>query len=172
MNRERKRELLLAARNAIGYPEYKAPRSAPDGGSFVTLRKNGVLRGCIGCLYPVAGLYEQIAEIAREAAFEDPRFPPLRPDELPLISIEISLLTEPEDISSPSLFMPGRDGIIMTAKGRRAVFLPQVAAETGWNREEMLEALSRKAGLDRNAWQDADASFQIFRAEVFSENDL
>ena len=172
MEEQRKRELLDIARKAIADRAFRPQVSEERYGAFVTLRKRGSLRGCIGVLYPIADLSGEIATLARDAAFEDPRFPTLSPEELPLCSIEISLLTEPEDINNPEEFLPGRDGIIMTCRGRRAVFLPQVAEETGWSREEMLSALSEKAGLSSEAWKDATARFQTFQAEVFSEDDL
>ena len=172
MEEERKRELLDIARRAIADPAYRPRPSMERFGAFVTLRKGGSLRGCIGVLYPIADLSGEIARLARDAAFGDPRFQPLQPDELPLCSIEISLLTEPEDIPGPEEFIPGRDGIILTCHDRRAVFLPQVADETGWGREEMLAALSEKAGLQKDAWKEAGARFQTFQAEAFSEDDL
>ena len=172
MEEQRKRELLDIARKAIADRAFRPQVSEERYGAFVTLRKRGSLRGCIGVLYPIADLSGEIATLARDAAFEDPRFPPLSPEELPLCSIEISLLTEPEDINNPEEFLPGRDGIIMTCRGRRAVFLPQVAEETGWSREEMLSALSEKTGLSSEAWKDATTRFQTFQAEVFSEDDL
>lgn len=141
-------------------------------GAFVTLRKDHALRGCIGFLVGIMPLYEEIAQLAREAAFEDPRFPPLQERELDSIIIEVSLLSVPERIDSPGSFVPGRDGIIMTNGRHRAVFLPQVADETGWSREEMLTALSRKAGLDGNAWKSQKSIFETFQAEVFDESNV
>ena len=96
---------------------------------------------------------------------------PIPEEELPLITIGISLLTVPEPIDSADSFRIGTDGIIMEKAGRRAVFLPQVALETGWTEEEMLSALSRKAGLGSDGWKEG-ASFMTFQAEVFSEDDL
>lgn len=141
-------------------------------GAFVTLRKDHALRGCIGFLVGIMPLYEEIAQLAREAAFEDPRFPPLQESELDSIIIEVSLLSVPERIDSPNSFVPGRDGIIMTLGRHKAVFLPQVADETGWSRDEMLTALSRKAGLDGNAWKSPESIFETFQAEVFDESNV
>ena len=177
MERKERIELLETARKSI---EDAFKGIAPNGfldderrnGAFVTLRKGKALRGCIGYMTGMCDLKRQIALLARDAAFSDYRFPPLSEDELPLCTIEISVLTEPEKIKGPEEFIPGRDGIILTARGRRAVFLPQVADETGWSREEMLSALAEKAGLERNAWKDEDAFLMAFRAEVFSEDDM
>ena len=122
-------------------------------GSFVTLRKGGDLRGCIGYMAPLDTLYRQVYALARQAAFHDWRFPPLGEDELAKVRE----------------FVPSRDGILMTCRGHRAVFLAEVADETGWTKDEMLAALSRKAGLPPDAYLDADASFMTFTSEVFHE---
>lgn len=177
MDREERKELLEIARKSVedafdGIALEDFPDDGRRMGAFVTLRKNGNLRGCIGYLSGLCTLKREIALLSRDAAFSDYRFPPLSRDELPLCSFEISVLTEPEEIESPEEFIPGRDGIIMSLYGRRAVFLPQVADETGWTREEMLSALSEKAGLERDAWKDGNARFMTFQAEVFSEDDL
>lgn len=173
MNRERQRELLKIARDAIR-AEFTGERlkispSSEEFGAFVTLRKQGELRGCIGYMVPICPLNEQVARLACSAAFEDYRFPRLEESELSLCTIEISLLSPPRRISSVDEFMLGTQGIIMTAAGRRAVFLPQVAEETGWSKEELLAALSRKAGLAADAWKSFSATFDVFTAEVFSE---
>ena len=141
-------------------------------GAFVTLRKNGELRGCIGFMSGIDDLYKEIISLSREAAFEDFRFPPLSEEDLPLIDIEISVLTEPEIIENPLSFNLGKDGIIFTLNGRRAVYLPQVATETGWNRIEMLQSLSLKAGLPSDSWKSNEAVFMTFQAEVFSESNM
>ncbi len=172
MTAERKKELLAIARNAIAGSKWARHNAEERYGAFVTIRKDGRLRGCIGFLEPASGIEDEIARLAREAAFSDPRFPPLPLSELPLCTIEISLLTKPERIAGPLDFTLHRDGIIMVLGGRRAVFLPQVADETGWTKEEMLSALSEKAGLPPSAWRSDEAVFLTFQAEVFSEDDL
>ncbi len=172
---EERRKLLKIARDslecAFSGRTADTPGTNRKQGAFVTLTENGNLRGCIGYLTGISPLYDQIAELARDAAFKDYRFPPLREEELPLITIGISLLTVPEPIDSADSFRIGTDGIIMEKAGRRAVFLPQVALETGWTKEEMLSALSEKAGLRGDDWKEG-ASFMTFQAEVFSEDDL
>lgn len=176
IDRNERSELLKIARdslesafsgNAVIIPHTDIRR-----GAFVTLRKNGELRGCIGYLEGIEPLYNEIFSLSRSAAFEDYRFLPLKEEELPLISIEISIMTEPRLIKGLDEFELIRDGIILKAQGRKAVFLPQVAEETGWTKEQMLSALSRKAGLSSDAWKDDGSEFWTFQAEVFSEDDL
>ncbi|MBI5511983.1 MAG: AmmeMemoRadiSam system protein A [Deltaproteobacteria bacterium] len=137
---------------------------------FVTLQKDGELRGCIGHIAPVEPLWQDIRDNAIAAATEDSRFPPVSAAELPHLELEVSVLTPPRAIPGADAFVVGRHGIILQARGGRAVFLPQVAPEQGWDRNTTLEHLSRKAGLPANAWQDAAARFEVFEAQVFSEN--
>ena len=151
---------------------FMIPESDIRRGAFVTLRKGVSLRGCIGYMEGVDTIYREIFTLARNAAFSDYRFPPLSYDELGKITIEISVLTEPKTIPSPADFIPGRDGIIMSLHGRRAVYLPQVAEETGWDKETLLSSLSEKAGLPRESWKKPDAIFRTFQAEVFDESEL
>ena len=172
MTKERKKELLSIARRAIKGERIKAEDRGERYGAFVTLRKHGELRGCIGYLEAVADLESEIAQLAMDSAFSDPRFPPLSPSELEECTIEISLLTKPIEISSFESFILHCDGIILSLSGRRAVFLPQVADETGWTKEEMLSALSLKAGLPSDAWKSGEAVFRTFQAEVFSEDEM
>ena len=172
MTDERRKALLDIARKSIAGEDVRTEDRRERSGAFVTLRKNGELRGCIGYMEAISDLESEIKMLAREAAFSDPRFPPLSLSELPLCTIEISLLTKPERIESIQDFMPRRDGIILSLLGRRAVFLPQVADETGWTREEMLSALSEKAGLGPSAWKSDQAVFHTFQAEVFSDDEV
>lgn len=129
-------------------------------GCFVTLKipdasGSPVLRGCIGSLEARRPAHEAVVESARQAAFEDPRFPPLRADEYPAVTLSVSVLSAPEPVASPAEIVAGRHGVILAARGRRAVFLPEVAAEQGWSVEEMLGHLARKAGLPAEAWREA-----------------
>ena len=171
-----RRKLLYIARRSLETAFSGEAMDIPDTdimrGAFVTLRKGGSLRGCIGYLEGICPLYREIHELSREAAFSDYRFQPVTEDELGSIGIEISVLSIPEAIEALEEFLPGRDGIILSVGGRRAVFLPQVADETGWSREEMLSALSEKAGLPKSAWRSPAASFMTFQAEVFGEGDM
>lgn len=172
MDEKERKRLLDIARSAISGNIPPLEEREESYGAFVTIRKNGELRGCIGYLAPVMGIEQQIAHLAREAAFSDPRFPPMENGEIQECSIEISLLTAPKKIETFDEFVLGRDGIIMTLFSHRAVYLPQVANETGWNKEELLSSLSMKAGLMQNAWKNENAEFEIFQAEVFSDSDL
>jgi uncharacterized protein len=138
-------------------------------GLFVTLHRGGELRGCIGTLAPTGDLTRVIAEYALRAALEDPRFPPLREEELAECSIEVSVLSAPEPLEKPEDLEIGRDGLILELHGRRGLLLPQVATEWGFDRERFLAEVSRKAGLTPEAWRDPKARVWVFRAEVFSE---
>ncbi|MCK9363641.1 MAG: AmmeMemoRadiSam system protein B [Syntrophales bacterium] len=139
-------------------------------GVFVTLKKRGNLRGCIGRMVPDRPLAELVATVSLESAFEDPRFNPVTLRELPDLEIEISVLTPMKRVAGPADIVVGTDGVMLQKGGRSAVFLPQVATEQGWDREEMLDHLSMKAGLPADAWRD-NAVFLTFQAIVFSENE-
>jgi len=138
-------------------------------GAFVTLKKWGELRGCIGHMTEDRPLCQVIGAMALQAAFNDRRFQPLRWSEWGDIEIEISVLTPFEKVASPEAIVVGQDGVLIKKSGQSAVFLPQVATEQGWDREEMLNHLCRKAGLPQNAWQE-NTEFYTFQAEVFHEN--
>jgi AmmeMemoRadiSam system protein A len=191
MDTKDKRKLLALARetleNALG-EEVSAIRDSMEKnnspalhslhGAFVTLKRKvpdidgpGKLRGCIGYMTGKKPLWKLIQDLAVEAAFEDPRFPSVKIEELPDLSIEISVLSPPQPIQTPSQFEPGIDGVILSLGYNRAVFLPQVATEQGWDREEMLDNLCLKAGLDPSAWRLPDCHLETFRATVFSEDD-
>lgn len=172
-------EQELAAREGNG-----APGDDPDPtgalleprGVFVTLKtvdpgrpsEPPALRGCIGTLRAEEPVHVAVARYARHAAFDDPRFPPLRASEWPRVRLSVSVLTPPRPIASPEEIVPGRHGVILEHEGRSAVFLPQVAVEQGWDRDTLLEHLARKAGLPRDAWRGARLS--VFEAESFGES--
>jgi len=181
LSAEDKKTLLSLARKTIQYaldnrrvPEpadlsitpseaVKVPRAA-----FVTLKKHGDLRGCIGDIFPQRPLYKSVITNAIYAAFADRRFPQLQKDECSQIKIEISALTPPSPVASAQAIRIGTDGVVLNKDGHTAVFLPQVAPEQGWDLETTLANLSMKAGLAPNAWKDG-ATFQVFQAEVFGE---
>ena len=140
-------------------------------GVFVTLKKHGNLRGCIGRMIPDRPLAILVSMMALQAAFEDHRFRPLTLDELPKIEIEISVLTPMQPVSGPGEIEVGRDGVLFQKGNSSAVFLPQVAPEQGWGRDEMLSNLCQKAGLQADAWREGGGSFSTFQAEVFGEAD-
>ncbi len=122
--------------------------------------------GLMGAEQP---LLDAVIQAALMAA-RDPRFPPLRLDELEDVEIEVSVLSPMGAVRSPRFIQVGEHGVLMAKDGRRAVFLPQVATEQGWTRDEMLGQLSLKAGLARKAWQHG-ATFEVFTAQVFSETE-
>lgn len=134
-------------------------------GSFVTLKKRGELRGCIGMIEPRDALWRSVAHSAVSAARHDPRFTPVEPDELAALSLEVSVLSPPRPIPSWRDFRVGEQGITLEKWGRRAVFLPEVAREQGWSAEETLMHLSIKAGLPSDAWKEG-ANFHVFTSQV------
>ncbi|MBL7081259.1 MAG: AmmeMemoRadiSam system protein B [Candidatus Omnitrophica bacterium] len=139
-------------------------------GTFVTLRKHTELRGCIGNLVGQAPLYLTVRDMAIEAAVGDPRFPSLKLEELSEVEIEISVLSPLEKITDLSEIEMGKHGVEIRKGFHRGVFLPQVATETGWSREEFLSNLcAHKAGLPFDAWKDPSTEIYIFSAEVFCE---
>ena len=137
-------------------------------GGFVTLNKHGELRGCIGEIVPRREIWKVVREQALNAAYHDPRFPPVQAEELGLIDIEISLLTPPRPVGSWKEIEIGRHGMVLSKSGHSAVFLPQVAPEQGWNIEETLTHLSLKAGLPADAWRTG-AEYLVFEAQVIHE---
>ena len=138
-------------------------------GAFVTLKKQGRLRGCIGFIEARKPLGETVEEMAQAAAFNDPRFPPVREDELKSLDIEISALTPLKQIHDVGEIEVGRHGIYIVKGLRSGLLLPQVASEYKWDRTTFLEETCRKAGLRDDAWKDPDAQIFIFSAQVFSE---
>jgi len=145
-------------------------------GVFVTLTIRGELRGCIGFPTPVMPLRDGIREAALSAALEDPRFPPVRADELERITVEVTILTQPVPVQCPPADRPrciksGRDGLIISGMGRKGLLLPQVATEYGWDEEEFLNHTCLKAGLPPGSWRRHDVELLSFQGQVFSENE-
>jgi len=181
LSKENRKRLLEIARLAIEdylKTEKKLPvkEEAPElnkkQGAFVTLHKQGELRGCIGNLIGTQPLYLTVRDMAIQAAVADPRFLPLELAELKDIEIEISVLSELEKIDNPDLIELGKHGVLIRKGLRSGVFLPQVATETGWSKEEFLNNLcAHKAGLSPDCWRDGSAEIYIFSAEVFNEKD-
>ncbi len=142
-------------------------------GAFVTLNEHGELRGCIGNLIGNQPLYLTIRDMAVEAAVSDPRFLPVKLIDLANIEIEVSALSPMERVDSADKIILGKHGVLVRKGFRSGVFLPQVATETGWSKEEFLSNLcSHKAGLSPDAWKDKSVELYIFTAEVFSEKEL
>jgi AmmeMemoRadiSam system protein A len=137
--------------------------------AFVSLHCEGRLRGCVGTVTPEKPLHETVAQMARSAAFDDPRFPPVSLAEIAVVDIEISRLSrmvpaQPEDIQ------PGIHGVCVTLDQHRAVFLPQVATTYRWDRDRLLDELCHKALLPAHAWHQPGCSLLVFVAEVFGED--
>ena len=158
-------QIAGAARRTIPCgPELDQP-----GGLFVTLRKEGQLRGCIGWVTSEEPLRRGVLRCAIAAATEDPRFDAVEETELRALRIEISVLSPLVPVNGPEEIRVGRDGLLIEEGGRRGLLLPQVALEAGWDRAALLEGLCRKAGLARQSWRHAD--LRRFTAEVFGERD-
>jgi len=148
-------------------------------GVFVTLNKlegsGHRLRGCIGYPYPVKDLLTAVRESALNAAFDDPRFPPVSKNEMDGILVEVSVLTPPETIKAehtkdiPGEVVVGRDGLIISRGYNRGLLLPQVAVEWGWGREEFLAQCCYKAGLPPDSWLLDGTEVQRFQAIIYSE---
>jgi len=139
-------------------------------GAFVTLTIHGTLRGCIGNIIGQEPLIETVRDMSIAAASQDPRFTPVKPAELKDIDIEISVLSVPRRIKDASEIIMGKHGVIVSRDGHQGVFLPQVATDTGWSKEEFLSELcSQKAGLPPDAWKDPSTALYVFTADVFGE---
>jgi AmmeMemoRadiSam system protein A len=143
------------------------PHLAEPRGAFATLYYHGVLRGCVGYVFPVTPLYRTVAESARGAAFEDSRFPPVTPAEATDLQVSLSILSRLEPIQ-PEAVEIGRHGLLVSLGVCRGLLLPQVPVEHGWDRITFLEQTCKKAGLPSSAWQ-AGAELQAFTAEVFGD---
>ncbi len=141
------------------------PKFMEQGAVFVTLEKHGNLRGCIGDIVPQRPLVDSILMRSYSAALEDPRFPPVTPEELPLIDIEVSVLSPPVPVLSYNDIIIGKHGVILQKKMNSAVFLPQVPVEQGWTLEDTLNHLAVKAGLQKDDWK-SECKFFVFVAEV------
>ncbi len=178
LSREEKAFLLDFARKSIQaklegkdpplfndeYPRLKEPR-----GAFVTLNKEGKLRGCIGIIAGIKPLYQIVQDVAIAAALNDPRFQPLTLEELPQITIEISVLSPLRKIKNIKKIKIGQHGIYLKLGDAQGLLLPQVAVNNNWNRETFLEHTCLKAGLPRDAWKHPETEIFIFSAEIFEE---
>ncbi len=139
-------------------------------GAFVTIHKHGQLRGCIGYIEAIKPLYVTIQEMAEAAALNDHRFPPVAPEELPSLDLEISVLTPLKKIDDVKEIEIGKHGILLKKGYHQGVFLPQVATEQGWDRTTFLNQICFKAGVpDPYCWKAEDAEIYVFSAEVFEE---
>ena len=178
-----KHELLRIARQTINtylsvnhIPTVDADSLPADlknkAGAFVTLKKNGELRGCIGHFESDNPLYSIVQQMSVSAATHDYRFDRVTPAEMKLIDIEISVLTPLQKISDVNKIRLGTDGIYIKKGGRSGTFLPQVATDTGWNLDQFLGHCARdKAGIAWDGWKDKDAEIYIYQAIVFGEKE-
>jgi AmmeMemoRadiSam system protein A len=157
-----------AERRAIPVDSPSAHLSKPRG-VFTTLYLDGTLRGCVGFPLAIAPLYEAVIETARGAALEDPRFPPVTPQEANRITVSLSVMSPLMEIPAEKVEV-GKHGLLICEGPRRGLLLPQVAVEHGWDRETFLQHTCRKAGLPADAWRQG-ARIEVFTAEVFGEED-
>jgi len=151
-----------------------APALLANAGCFVTLKTQGRLRGCLGRFDADKPMYEAVAVMARSSALEDPRFRAdrLTPADLKDLSIEISILSPRRRIASWKDIKLGEQGVVVSRGWKSGVFLPQVAAETGWSLEEFLRHLCfDKAGLDPEAYKDPSTVIEVFDAEIFGDRE-
>ena len=162
-------QMTLQKGRRLRVVESLSPLLREKRGVFVTLWMDE-LRGCIGFPYPLKPLAEGVQEAAVSAALQDPRFPPVRADEMAHIEIEISVLTVPKAIER-SQIQVGVHGLIVTRGNRSGLLLPQVAMEYHWDARTFVEQTCVKAGLGKDAWKD-EINLFAFEAQVFSETDL
>jgi len=173
---EQRRTLLDLARSSIrskvvgSSPASLEPLPWPDAsGVFVTIKRGGHLRGCLGTLQNRAGLAGEVVRCAADSATEDPRFPPVAREELPDLALEISVLGPLEAIDArPDAFTIGEHGLVVERGFHRGLLLPQVATEWGWDAEQFLCQTCVKAGLPPDAWRHGARVFR-FAAEVFGD---
>ncbi|NLI81942.1 MAG: AmmeMemoRadiSam system protein B [Deltaproteobacteria bacterium] len=163
------REVIEAGCRGRQPPErhIDSPKLKEVHGAFVTLHKNGSLRGCIGHITGKRTLADTVAEIAFEAAFRDPRFPPLQEEELRTVEIEISVLTPLKRLQDPNDIEIGVHGLVLKKGMRSGLLLPQVAIQQGWDKKTFLENACLKAGLPRDAWNEKETEIYVFFADVF-----
>ncbi len=184
MDEKDKKVLLQIARKSIesavkGIPndQTQAEPFSPDlkgeNGAFVTLRTCGKLRGCIGRMVSDIPLHKLVSEMAVSAATDDPRFNQIEPPELDDLEIDISVLSPLQKVENPLDFELGRHGIYVIEGSATGCFLPQVATDMGWTREEFLsQCCSIKAGLSPDAWKKGGVDVYIFTSEIISEKDV
>ena len=168
-------ETFIKERKKINVPENTPNTLKGDMGAFVTLNKDGLLRGCIGYPEPIAPLVNAVIDVAISAAVNDPRFSSVTVNELDDLEIEVSVLTKPEliEVEKPEEYMDkikvGDDGLIIERGPYKGLLLPQVALEWGWNVEEFLYNTCVKAGLTADCWLYPDVKIYKFGSQIFSE---
>ncbi|HEY0196337.1 MAG TPA: TIGR00296 family protein [Methanobacterium sp.] len=168
-------ESYLKEKIILNVPEDTPDTLKEEMGAFVTLNSKGQLRGCIGYPEPIKPLVNTVIEVAISAAIQDPRFPPVTPDELDDISVEVSVLTKPEviEVDKPSEYPEkinvGEDGLIVESCFGRGLLLPQVPVEWQWNVGEFLSNTCMKAGLNPDCWLDTEIKIYKFKSQIFEE---
>ncbi len=181
LTEEDKKELLEIAKRSVEaavkgkpLPEFSpsSPRLLEPWGAFVTLKKNGQLRGCIGYIVGLKPLYKTVQDVAVSAALNDPRFPPVTPDELPFLSYEVSVLTPLRRVKDIKEIEVGRHGLLIRKGPYQGLLLPQVAVEKSWDRDTFLDHTCLKAGLLPGCWRDPSTEIYSFEAIVFSDEDF
>jgi len=178
LTEEQKSTLLSLARQSLAAATRGAPLPRPEiadsalarpCGAFVTLKVHGRLRGCIGLVEAIKPLYQSVIEMARSAALDDPRFPPVTPDELPGIHIEISVMSPLERVKDVQREVEvGQHGLLIRKGFFSGLLLPQVPVEWNWDRDEFVQQTCLKAGLPPDAWREG-AEIYRFSADVFGE---
>ncbi len=153
---------------ALPQLEVKETRLQKPGAAFVTIRKNGLLRGCIGYTEEVYPLYRTVMECAVSSATEDPRFPPIEESELEDIEIEISVLTPLEEVKDISSILVGKHGLMVRKGTKRGLLLPQVPVEYGWDLPAFLSHTCVKAGLLEDEWKKG-VEIYSFEAQIIDE---
>lgn len=168
-------ETFIKERRKLEVPEDTPNTLKEEMGAFVTLNKEGLLRGCIGYPEPIAPLVNAVIDVAISAAVNDPRFSPVTEDELNDLAVEVSVLTKPEliEVKQPEEYIDkikiGDDGLIIERGPYKGLLLPQVAVEWGWNVEEFLYNTCVKAGLTADCWLYPDVKIYKFSSQIFNE---
>lgn len=166
-----RKTLIQYVREAIVYaPQINDFQLKEKRGVFVTLNKDAALRGCIGNILPKEPLYLEVRSLTISAASQDPRFAPVGESEINKIKIEISVLSALKKTENPDEIILGKHGVLVKKGLQSGVFLPQVGAETGWDKKRFMDNLCQhKAGLQPDSWREKDCEIFIFSAEVFGE---
>mgnify|MGYP000005135423 FL=1 len=151
----------------IKIPEPPTQKLFEQYGAFVTFKINGQLRGCIGHLVGDKPVWETVKLMAKQAGFQDPRFPPLSREEMEKVEIEISILSPITECPDVRQVEPGRHGLVVQRGMHSGLLLPQVATEQGWDRETFLSQTCLKAGLPPDSWKNKKIDIYWFEAEVF-----
>ncbi len=177
LSQEQRETLLRVAREAVeaaaqgrSYtPLVEDIELRKPGAAFVTLKKHGELRGCIGTIEAYEPLVLNVARMARCAALEDYRFSQVQPAEVRDLTLEISVMSPPTPVTDANEIEVGVHGLIIEQGQCKGLLLPQVPVEWGWDREEFLDHTCAKAGLPRGSWRSGECKLYSFSAEVFGE---